>query len=104
MKLSVPVAKVPSATQTRGPNWRMPDVDCALGESIIEAWLVMVCLQYDRSSWTWRKKGVCFSCGCWRIEGSDQELVEGEFHKPIERFAAAFDPSPEQGPLISVEQ
>jgi hypothetical protein len=38
------------------------------------------------------------------IEDSDQQLVEGEFHKPIERLATSFDPGAEQGALIRIEQ
>ena len=38
------------------------------------------------------------------IEGSDQELAEGEFHKPIEGPAASLDPSTQQGAFIRVEQ
>ena len=42
MKLSVPVAKVPSAIQVSGPNWRMPDADCDGAEVIAELAVILI--------------------------------------------------------------
>ena len=37
-------------------------------------------------------------------ESSDKELAKGELHETVERLAASFDPSAEQGAFVRVEQ